>query len=187
MGDCFDGMNFVKFNENQQEPRPFRIVNGMEAKDGEVVPWDFELKLLGAPEVYLGDIEKGMQKQLIATLEAAKSTTERWNPTDLPREVWLEDYNAQIALLTTQICWTEETISAFDEVEQGAEGAMKDNYNKIVDRINKLIDRTLDLTLSLELRTKIITIITVDVHGRDIVNEFVIKKTQDATDFLWQK
>ena len=64
---------------------------------------------------------------------------------------------------------------------------MKDNFNKIVDRINKLIDRTLDLTLTLELRTKIITIITVDVHGRDIVNEFVVKKTQDATDFLWQK
>jgi dynein heavy chain, axonemal len=64
---------------------------------------------------------------------------------------------------------------------------MKDNFNKIVERINKLIDRTLDLTLTLELRTKIITIIAFDVHGRDIVNEFVVKKTQDATDFLWQK
>jgi hypothetical protein len=25
------------------------------------------------------------------------------------------------------------------------------------------------------------------VHGRDVVNEFVIKKTQDSTDFMWQK
>lgn len=128
-----------------------------------------------------------MQQQLIKTLLVAKGTTERWNPTDLPREIWLEDYNAQISLLTTQICWTEETESAFDEVEAGAEGAMKDNYIKIIDRINKLIDRTLDLTLSNELRTKIITIITVDVHGRDVVDVFVQKKTQDSSDFLWAK
>jgi dynein heavy chain len=101
MGDCFDGMNFVRFNEEQVEPRPYRIVNGMEAKDGEVVPWSFELKLQGAPEVYLGEVEKGMQKTLITDLESAKASTERWNPTDLPREVWLEEYNAQIALLTT--------------------------------------------------------------------------------------
>jgi dynein heavy chain len=133
------------------------------------------------------EVEKGMQKTLIIDLENAKADVERWIPTDLPREIWLEYYNSQTVLLTTQIVWTEETISAFDEVEAGAEGAMKDNYVRIVERINKLIDRTLDLTLSAELRTKIIIIITVDVHGRDVVNEFVIKKTQDSTDFMWQK
>jgi dynein heavy chain len=185
MGDCFDGMNFVKFQETAE--RPYRIVNGMESKDGEEAPWHHTIKLEGAPEQYMLEVEKGMQKTLIIDLENAKADVERWIPTDLPREIWLEYYNSQTVLLTTQIVWTEETISAFDEVEAGAEGAMKDNYVRIVERINKLIDRTLDLTLSAELRTKIIIIITVDVHGRDVVNEFVIKKTQDSTDFMWQK
>jgi dynein heavy chain len=72
MGDCFDGMNFVRFNQEQTEPGPLRIVNGMEAKDGEIVPWNFELKLQGAPEVYLGEVERGMQRTLIEELEAAK-------------------------------------------------------------------------------------------------------------------
>lgn len=48
MGDCFDGMNFVKFEETEQ--RPYRIVNGMEAKDGEIVPWHHTINLQGAPE-----------------------------------------------------------------------------------------------------------------------------------------
>jgi hypothetical protein len=44
----------------------------MEAKDGEIVPWNIELKLQGAPEVYLGEVERGMQRTLIEELEAAK-------------------------------------------------------------------------------------------------------------------
>jgi dynein heavy chain len=48
MGDCFDGMNFVKFQETAE--RPYRIVNGMESKDGEEAPWHHTIKLEGAPE-----------------------------------------------------------------------------------------------------------------------------------------
>jgi dynein heavy chain len=38
----------------------------------------------------------------------------------------LEDYCAQIALLATQILWTEEVSRAFEEIEGGSETAMKD-------------------------------------------------------------
>jgi dynein heavy chain len=35
MGDCFDGMEFVMFDESGE--RPWKVVQGMKAKDGEVV------------------------------------------------------------------------------------------------------------------------------------------------------
>lgn len=54
-------------------------------------------------------------------------------------------------------------------------------------RIEKLIERVRDLTLTMELRVKIITIITVDVHGRDIVEECVQKKIMDSSNFLWAR
>jgi len=158
----------------------------MKAKDGEIVPWTNQLKLDGPVEVYMADVEAGMQRTLVAILEKAKSTTEQWNH-EHPREIWLEDYNAQIALLTTQIIWTEETISAFEELESGAESAMKENLERIRRRIKKLIERVRDVDLQMELRVKIITIITVDVHGRDIIDECVARKIQDSTNFLWAR
>jgi dynein heavy chain, axonemal len=64
---------------------------------------------------------------------------------------------------------------------------MKENLDLIRKRISALISRVRDLTLSLELRVKIITIITVDVHGRDIVDECVVRKIMDSTNFLWAR
>lgn len=51
---------------------------------------------------------------------------------------------------------------------------------RLVDLINKV--RT-DLS-PLE-RGKIINIITIDVHGRDVVEKFIIKKVSDADSFDW--
>ena len=46
-----------------------------------------------------------------------------------PREQWLSDYPAQVALATTQIWWTTEVNIAFARLEEGHENALKD-YNK---------------------------------------------------------
>ena len=46
---------------------------------------------------------------------------------------------------------------------------MKENLDVIKKRISKLIERVRDASLVMDVRVKIITIITVDVHARDIV------------------
>jgi len=185
MGDCFDGMGFVIFDETVEQ-RPWKTVVGMKAKDGEIVPWATSLTLNGAVEGYMKQVEDGMMLELIKILEHAKSTTEQWR-LELVREVWLENYNAQISLLATQIVWTEETLLAFEELESGAESAMKENLDVIKKRISKLIERVRDPTLVMDLRVKIITIITVDVHARDIVEQCVTDKIMDSSNFLWAR
>lgn len=46
-----------------------------------------------------------------------------------PREQWLFDYSAQTTLCATQIWWTNEVNSAFSQLEEGYENALKE-YNK---------------------------------------------------------
>lgn len=80
--------------------------------------------------------------------------------------------------------WTEETARAFEELESGSETAMKDYGQQTIHRINKLIERVrTDLTK--DLRDKIITIITIDVHERDVVIELVDKKIVESSHFKW--
>jgi dynein heavy chain len=74
--------------------------------------------------------------------------------------------------------WTEETTRAFDELEGGSETAMKDYLNTIKTRLSHLIDRV-RTDIGKDLRVKIITIITIDVHERDVIDAFVLKKIQD--------
>jgi dynein heavy chain, axonemal len=61
---------------------------------------------------------------------------------------------------------------------------MKDYLTIILIRIKHLIDRV-RTDLSSELRIKIITIITIDVHERDVVEMFVLKKVLESGAFAW--
>ena len=46
-----------------------------------------------------------------------------------PRDQWLFDFPAQVALCGTQIWWTTEVNIAFSRLEEGYENSLKD-YNK---------------------------------------------------------
>jgi len=62
---------------------------------------------------------------------------------------------------------------------------MKEYFNVTVTRIAALIERVrTDLTF-VE-RVKIITIITIDVHARDVVEMFNVLKIADSNAFKWQ-
>lgn len=183
IGNCFDGLRNLKFK--LEGPEPFKTALGMYSKDGEeFVPFCTEFVCNGAVENYLCDLEAKMIATLKEILDNAKEATEEWDLAK-PRHIWLDDYNAQISLLATQIVWTEETQRAFEELENGgSESAMKEYYNVTVVRIGTLIERV-RLPLSAELRIKIITIITIDVHERDVIEKFVINKTTDSGSFAW--
>jgi dynein heavy chain len=80
--------------------------------------------------------------------------------------------------------WTEEVGDAFNDLSEGNESAMKECLvllkNRLIDLINKV--RT---DLSFLERGKIINIITIDVHGRDVVDKFINKKVTESESFDW--
>ena len=156
----------------------------MISNEGEVVPFTDTFKMIGAVENYLNDLEKAMVKTLMDVLETSKGTADLWDLDGKKRHVWLEDYCAQIALLATQIIWTEETEKAFDDLESGSETAMKDYLATIIKRLDALIERV-RTDLDANLRIKIITIITIDVQERDVIQNFVTKKISDMQSFQW--
>lgn len=183
LGDIFDGVQTLDFNK---APDTGKLASGHIAKDGEKVPWNTDLELVGAVENYLVSLEGHFRLMLRDQLEDGRATADQWEQMEQEkaREFWLENYCAQLALVVTQIMWTEETVKAFEEIESGSEGVMKE-YKKVCDdRIEKLIKRV-QTPLSRETRNKIITIITIDVHSRDIIEVFVTCKITDSTDFKW--
>lgn len=192
LGDLFDGMRAVHFEE--VNGRKLNSAVGMYSKtETEFVPFPEKVSngrfvCEGAVEVWLGDLENMMRKVLRCILENARQTAELWDiQGEKSREIWIDDYPAQIALVGTQIVWTEEVTRTIEEVFAGSESAMKDYFKASNDKINKLIDRVIDPNISKDLRTKIITIITIDVHGRDVVDKFALEKISDPAAFAWQR
>uniref|UniRef100_A0A8C9VBX9 Dynein heavy chain hydrolytic ATP-binding dynein motor region domain-containing protein n=1 Tax=Scleropages formosus TaxID=113540 RepID=A0A8C9VBX9_SCLFO len=84
-----------------------------------------------------------------------------------PREQWLFDYPAQVALTCTQIWWTTEWY-----------------YKKQVNQLNTLITMLIG-QLSPGDRQKVMTICTIDVHARDVVAKIIAQKVDNSQAFLW--
>ena len=181
--NCFDGLRNLKFL--CEGPEPYKTALGMNSKDGEeFVEFLTPFVCVGAVESYLCDLETKMQQTLKDILDNAKEATEEWDLAK-PRHLWLNDYSAQISLLATQIIWTEETQRAFEELENGgSESAMKEYGNVCVARIGTLIERVRQPLIP-EVRIKIITIITIDVHERDVIHKYVANKIVDSGSFDW--
>jgi dynein heavy chain len=164
---------------------PLDAAKAMISKDGEIVAFINLFEMRGAVESWLNELVKCMQTTLKHVLHDSMADALAWDDVNRTREDWIMTVPAQIALVTSQIIWTEEVESAFEELESGQEDSMK-KYNELCTaRLEGLI-RLVQGELSKGDRIKIITVITIDVHNRDIVTQLVQKKVENNVDFKWQ-
>lgn len=73
----------------------------MFSKHNEYIPFSSNFTCEGAVESWLLNLEFKMRECLYEVLDKAKGTSELWESGDNPREMWVQDYCAQVALLTT--------------------------------------------------------------------------------------
>ena len=105
---------------------------GIWAKDGEYVPLVNAVQCVGQVESWLNAFVAEMRSSLRHLLkEAVAGYDER------PKDSWIWDYPAQVALTASQIAWNAEVTSAFQKLEEGYENAMKDLSRKQVKLTNR--------------------------------------------------
>ena len=183
LSSCYDALSDLAFKEPEEEGQVKNTATSMTASDGEVVEFSTPFVAQGPVEDWLNDLTKKMQDSLRDEAEKAVETAVNWE-VETPRHIWLEHYPAQISLVGTQIFWTEETHRALEEYEAGTEDAVKKYYQICNERLNALIGRVIGY-LSKDLRIKIIALITLDVHSRDVVQRLIDEKAEGPGSFLW--
>ncbi|NXX48555.1 DYH17 protein, partial [Tricholaema leucomelas] len=175
----FDSLAKLKF-KMRPDKKPLKVALGMFSRDEEYVPFNKDCDLSGQVEVWLTRVLERMRSTLRHLIPEALLTYE-----EKPREQWVFDYPAQIALTCTQIWWTTEVDMAFSRLEEGYENAMKEYNKKQITQLNALISLLIG-NLTPGDRMKIMTICTIDVHARDVVAKMVQVKVENAQEFTWQ-
>ncbi|KFP53735.1 Dynein heavy chain 17, axonemal, partial [Cathartes aura] len=175
----FDSLAKLKFKMSRDK-KPLKVALGMFSRDKEYVPLDADCDLSGQVEVWLNRVLASMRSTLRRLIPEAVVTYE-----EKPREQWVFDYPAQVALTCTQIWWTTEVGIAFSRLEEGYENAMRDYNKKQITQLNALISLLIG-NLTAGDRMKIMTICTIDVHARDVVAKMILAKVESAQAFTWQ-
>jgi len=185
LGDCYDALSDLSFVKSESGELSLKTVDEMIAKDGERVPLYESFTMEGEVENYLNNLTVAMQKSLKIILSDAIEKAASWE-IESPRHEWLFNYPAQLCITGTQIYWTDETQIALEEYEGGQEDAVKRYLQLCNSRLSALIQLVLG-ELSAADRTKIISLITMDVHSRDVIDRLIQQKVEGPAAFAWQQ
>ncbi|XP_054026357.1 dynein axonemal heavy chain 17 [Dryobates pubescens] len=179
LAKLFDSLAKLKF-KMRPDKKPLKIALGMFSGEEEYVPFHKDCDLSEQVEIWLNRVLRTMRSTLRHLIPEALLTYE-----EKPREQWVFDYPAQVALTCTQIWWTTEVDMAFSRLEEGYENAMKEYNKKQIAQLNALISLLIG-NLTPGDRMKIMTICTIDVHARDVVAKMIQVKVENAQEFTWQ-
>ncbi len=145
-------------------------VLGLWSIEGEYVQFPNKFIVIGKIEVLLKNLAKKLNQTVLHYLREAIRNYEE-NQT----ETWQMDYPSQVVIIINQIAWSSEIETTFLRLNHGYENSMKDSLKKKISQINSLI-KTLGEELSIADRYKYLSLCTLDIHSRDIINKLIENK-----------
>ncbi|XP_038013499.1 dynein heavy chain 9, axonemal-like [Motacilla alba alba] len=178
LSKLFDNLARLKFQVDSEQ-KTTKAGLGMYSREEEYVQFSEPCDCSGQVEVWLGRLLDTMRATVRDGMGTAVAAYEH-----KPRDQWLFDHPAQVALCCTQIWWTAEVGMAFSRMKEGYEKAMKEYHKKQVAQLNTLVTMLLG-QLSRGDRQKIMTICTIDVHARDVVAKMIAQKVDNGQAFVW--
>jgi dynein heavy chain, axonemal len=132
----------------------------------------------GRPEEWLNNVEAAMfaacKSTLLRTLECTKASK---------RDKWVKDNQGQCIISAGQIVWTMECEKALSDVEN-VKRAVRALKKKWVSYLNKLTTITQSRLNKID-RNKVVSLITIEVHNRDVIEKLAKSGCTATTDFDW--
>nr|VZI42327.1 unnamed protein product [Spirometra erinaceieuropaei] len=98
---------------------------------------------------------------------------------------WMLDYQGMVILAASQIWSTWEVEDVFKQISSGGKSAMKHYGQQLHQQLNEVVGRVRG-ELTKNDRSKLTTMLIIDVHLRDIVDGFIRDSIMEATDFEWE-
>ena len=156
----------------------------------EVCEFEPPVPLEGKVEIYMQTV---LDAQKLSIFQTVKRSLVRYN--ELSRPEWLLAKNestakpldpAQTTLLILAINYVREVEEVFAQIEKGGSPSIMSTYSeKQIDQLSDLI-RLTQSNLNKGDRTRVMVCITMDAHGRDIVQKMIRMKVDNIGHFQWQ-
>jgi dynein heavy chain len=167
--------------------KKFKFVQGSQYIAGMVSPkkeqyaYRKHVSTEGAVETWLTKAEQEMKSTLRLIAKGgifAYAGADRMN--------WLNDQLCMVAILASQIWWTWEVEDVFKLVRQGDKYAMKTLLDRWSGHLDGLIEYVRRPDATKMMKRKIMQLMIIEVHSRDLIGVFVRDSVLTETDFMWE-
>eukprot|EP00762_Andalucia_godoyi_P000483 ANDGO_03248.mRNA.1 Dynein gamma chain len=171
----FDSIAAVTFDAKQKSK-----VLVMHSPEGESVNFEHPVVCEGNVEDWLTVMERSMQSTMKSIVRNAAADSG-----SMGLREFIDQYPSAVALLGIQFIWTADVQEALNR-SKTEKRAMSDTNKKVSGIMSDLTQMTTQELTPMN-RTKVETLITIQVHQRDVFDELSKKRVRDASDFEWQK
>jgi dynein heavy chain len=100
------------------------------------------------------------------------------------RDKWLKDWAGQLLISAGLISWTADCTKSLQEVEEGDKSSLKALKKKQLSNLKKLSELVQNPLGKID-RKKLIALITIEVHSRDVIDRMIKANCADANAFEW--
>ncbi|KAJ1562004.1 Dynein heavy chain 2, axonemal, partial [Cladochytrium tenue] len=151
----------------------------MHSGDGEFVPFVAPVTIEGAVETWLTDVESNMRSTLRKLLSGCIQSIKKSK-----KEKWLKDWPGQLLITAGLVGWTTDCTHSLQEVEKGEKHALKSLKKKQITNLKKMSE-LIKTPLTKVDRKKLIALVTVEVHSRDVIERMAKVNCESANAFEW--
>ncbi len=174
---CFEGIKSIKLLPPGGGQRTYEA-SMMHSPDGEIAPFADNVVIDGAVELWLAQLEKAMVRSISKLLMQAVIGFKG------KKEEWVKKTAGQLLITTGSIMWTTDCTRALTAIAAGSKGALKSQKKKQVSYLNKLTGIIRGPLSSVE-RNKVVALITMEIHNRDVMEKMVKANCSSVSDFEW--
>lgn len=172
---------YTMFNADLKDKKKVTAIKAQVGQEVETVQFGTCVVADGNIEDWMSRIEAEMKRSLKDIVRFAAVDCQSQDIS-----TFISHYCAQVCLLGLQMQWTQDVQDAISRAKAEKQ-AMVSAQRKITDLMKELCVMTTDDTLTKRDRTNIETLITIQVHQKDVFDDIVKKKVRDPGDFLWQQ
>jgi dynein heavy chain len=174
---CFEGIKSLKMIAPGGTQKTFEASH-MLAPDGEVAAFAENVVIDGAVELWLVLVEKAMRRGISKLLQRAVIEYKG------KKEKWVKDTIGQLTITTGSIVWTTDCSKALVAIANGSKNALREQKKKQVSYLNKLTTMIRGQLSSIE-RNKVVALITMEIHNRDVIEKMIKANCASVNDFEW--
>ncbi|KAL9644994.1 hypothetical protein ABK040_004487 [Willaertia magna] len=187
--NLFQGIKYLKIEKSTDTRQTGFFAKSMTSKEGEQIEFNHPIPLEGSVEKWLTNIESSMKNTVKRNIFKCLTALKNFSP-ETTRDSWIKEWAGQFALVSSQIYWTKKITGVLLKQKEPSK-ILKEMKSRVKQEWNDYITNYSAIMTLKELRPidrlKLVSLITIEVHARDIIDRLVKSKVTSIEDFEWRK
>ncbi|KAG2392323.1 hypothetical protein C9374_012575 [Naegleria lovaniensis] len=187
LSNLFEGIKYLKIEKSSDSRQFGFFAKSFMSKEGEQIEFNHPVPLEGNVEKWLSQVESSMKATIKRGILKCFSALKNYSQ-ESSRESWIKEWPGQLTHVASQLFWTKKIYNVLSKQKEPAK-ILKEMKVRIraewLEYLNSYSSLSKDMK-GLD-RMKIISLITLEIHSRDVIDRLIKAKVTSSDDFEWLK